>query len=489
MGIDPISWIVIAVVAIAGAVAYSGYQSAKKAAQSALERSRGMVYQVRASAYPRRIIYGERRVGGLEVYVATSGTNNEYLHYIFYWGEGPCKSVKKILFDGVEVPLDANGDATGNYAGLVHVESKLGDSGNNTAIAGAVSAGIGWATTDKMLGCCYSWVRVKHDQDKFATGMPNISAVIEGRNDIFDTRTDTTGYSTNVALCFDHYLTLSRFGPEVDSATEVDEDTLIEAANVCDELVSLSTGGTEKRYTFNGIFSLEDETESVIERFRTAMAGAAVYAGGKWRMYAGAYVSPTFTIGEDMLVGPVKLSTKTSKKDHVNTIKGVYISEASNWQPTDFPAYVNSTYVTEDGQELPDDINLDDTNSPSMARRIAKINCESQRRSRTVQIQCNIEALRAMPGRPVIFHFPRQLFNNQPMMVLEYGMSIIDNKIVINLTLREIDPAIYAWDSSEDKLNEIVFGAAPTLGEPPPETVNGEDIVGDVGLVNYNQLF
>lgn len=452
------------VVLIAGALSYTGYQKAQKAAKAAMDRQRGLVYQVRSPVASRRIIYGTQRLGGIEAFVASGtslgptpgGGQNNLLHYVLIWGDGPCESVRNIQLDGEDVPLVSDGGfgfvwrpVSGNkYAGHLRIEHRLGGADNNTPTGQGVIPG--WANTDLLLGIAYSWVELLYDPEIFAGGIPQISAVIEGRNDIRDPRDDSTGFTDNPALCFAHYLSLQRLGPGVDFDDEIGQAELIAASNVCDEDVD-----GEKRYTFNGVILMEDDPEDNIQRFRSAMAGSAVYVSGQWKMYAGAYVTPTFTIGESMLVGPVKSQTKISQRDHINTVKGLYVAEdPNNWQPTDFLPVTDPAYVSADGRELVDDINLPDTNTQAMARRIASIHLERGRRTRQVSVTCNVEALRAQPGLPVIFNVPALGYINQPMDVLEWGLSITDQKLSVNLTLRETDPAIF---DEPDAVTPTVF--------------------------------
>ena len=89
MRADPIT-VLVAVVAI-GATGYSYYaaKQAAKDAQRALNRNKGLNYTTRQPALTRRIVYGTARVGGVEVYIASTGSKNEYFHFILYWCEGP----------------------------------------------------------------------------------------------------------------------------------------------------------------------------------------------------------------------------------------------------------------------------------------------------------------------------------------------------------------------------------------------------------------
>lgn len=442
------------VVLIAGAFAYSGYQKAQQAAKAAMARQQGLVYQVRSPIASRRIIHGTQRVGGIEAFdsAGTSGGpspgggENNLIHFILIWGEGPIKGVRNWQIGGVDVPLVSDGGfgvvwrpvAGSPYEGHLRLEHRLGGDDNSTVLGQGVIAG--WGPTDKLTGIAYTWAELLYNPDVYPNGVPQMSAVIEGRNDIYDPRDDTTGFSDNPALCFAHYLSLPRLGCGVDYDNEIGQDELIACANICDEDVD-----GEPRYTFNGVIQMEDDPEDNIQRFRSAMAGSAVYISGKWLLYAGAYITPTFTITEAMLVGEVSSASKIPLKDHINTVKGLYVGETpSNWQPTDFLPVTQQAYIDADqGREMVDDINLPDTISHNMARRIASIHLERARRPRQISIKCNVEVLRAQPSLPVFFHIPALGYTNQPMDVLEWGLSIEGLAISVTLTLREIDPAIF----------------------------------------------
>ena len=70
---------------------------------------------------------------------------------------------------------------------------------------------------------------------------------------VYDIRTATSAYTTNAALCQADYLNDPLFGVDADYTTEILDAPLIEAANICEEQVALDVGGTEDRYSLNGV--------------------------------------------------------------------------------------------------------------------------------------------------------------------------------------------------------------------------------------------
>lgn len=508
-GVDPVSLIVYAVYAIAIGFSIYSVQRAKELAKKAQQfdtrsKQSGTLYQVRAGALPRRIPYGYVRSGAIDTYVASYGPNNQWQSFIVVWGEGPIEGIANLLFDGVNVdlvPIDEDNpdiliaDPSGPYAGCIRFETELGDNDLPPPHGRDIIPTWGDIDTNILYHVAYSWLELKFDPDKFPKGVPNISAILLGRNDIWDPRDETFKYTNNVALCLNHYLKLQKVGPGL-TDEEIGQDELIEAAQVCEELVEVPAAGTgtdvdsssggssgateeEFRYTFNGVIELSKTAEQIIELFRTAMAGVTVYIGGKLRIYAGAYSVPTFEITKDYLVGPVRRKTRTSKGDRINKVRGVYANASTLWVPTDFPSVPSSgspdeVYAEEDKEELAEDIDLLNCDSPYRAQRIASIMLRKSRYGREVNLQCHIEAWRAQPGRTVLFHFPEIGFEHVPMDVLAMGMSIKDNVITVNLTLRETNPYIYEEPPYDRKGNPP---DRPDNEPPQPEDPEYPDLM------------
>ena len=69
----------------------------------------------------------------------------------------------------------------------------------------------------------------------------------------------------------------------------------------------------------------------------------------------------------------IQLTTKQSRRDTFNTVKGIFTSDEADFQPTDYPMVTSSTFTDEDGEVVFADIDLPFTKSSVMAQRIAKI--------------------------------------------------------------------------------------------------------------------
>ena len=126
------------------------------------------------------------------------------------------------------------------------------------------------------------------------------------------------------------------------SSTEINDTDFATAANICDETVNLKAGGSESKYTFNGSVESGDSAKSNLEKMITSLGGIISYTNGKFTIKAAKYVSPSMTITEADLIGNLTVSTRKSKRDNFNSIKGIFAPTTTNFIPADYPT-VTST--------------------------------------------------------------------------------------------------------------------------------------------------
>jgi len=165
----------------------------------------------RQAIAPRRVQYGVGRLGGIITFLHTTGTNNEKLHIVITLAGHELFSIGTMYFDGVAVPLDGSGNATGNFAGFVHAEFNLGTRGQASFPGLVAAAPAFWTSAHRQRGCAGAYVALTWDVNKFPNGVPNITFDVQGRK-VYDPRTGTIAYSNNAALCIADYLNNSAFG-------------------------------------------------------------------------------------------------------------------------------------------------------------------------------------------------------------------------------------------------------------------------------------
>lgn len=575
---------------------------------------RGRLISARQPLPKWRVIYGRVRVGGAITFLHVTGTNNEFLHAVYTVACHEIDAFEKMYFDGVEVPLDGNGDPTsGDFVGLAHAEFNLGTP-DQAAFAGLVAdAPTKWTSNHRQRQRAGVYVRFKFDREKYSNGVPNVTFDVRGRKP-YDPRLGYNTHSANSALCVDDFLskkenfctrsqeadnadhiktqctvtatnitdptggiTADRVTPDggatnaqirqniegnlpvivgrelvfsrwikaasgtpsirfsirnqagaergakdisittswqkfevsgtmlsgdtsvrptmggnnswpigdgaldvwqmqvrygsvagpllrteelanktpvfgVDVVWEnIDETALIAAANVSDEDVALDAGGTEDRYTCNGTFLTGQKPSTTILQLLTSMAGTLIYVSGQWTTYAGAFRTPTVTLDESDLSGPIQVQSRISRRELFNAVKGIYVSEANDWQPTDFPPVTNTTFEAEDQNErIFKDITLPFTTSSPTTQRLAKIDLERARRQITVRQSCKMSAYQLQVADVMQNTNSRFGWSSKTFEVAQTQFAI-NNKgnLGVNLILRETDSAVYGWTAEE----------------------------------------
>lgn len=340
-----------------------------------------------------------------------------------------------------------------------------------------------WTTNHRLRGIAYLYVRLEFNPDVFPTGVPNIKAVVRGRK-VLDPRASPSerAWSDNWALVVRDYLT-SDFGLGCDD-DEIDDELLIAAANVCDEMVDIESGSPaaqQRRYTANGTVNLADRPVDILRQLVSAGAGVAVFSEGVWKVFAGAYVTPEKDIDEDWLRGPIKLRAKPPRRELFNGVRGVFADPGRFWQPTDFPPVTNSTYETEDGGErILRDVELPFTTESLRAQRIAKIILEAGRQGIVAELPCNMKAFGIAAWDTVRVSIDRLGWASKVFRVIDWKFS---QEGGIDLVVKEEASAVYDW----------VFGDATEL-DPAPDTAlqspfTGLDITIGTPVSGTDELF
>lgn len=427
---------------------------------------------IRSPIAARQIIYGQCKTSGVLVYISTTGINNEYLHMVIALAGHEVEEIGDVYFNDELVLTGSGSAASGKYAGYAEIYKKLGgDTQTVETNLEAATSGLTdgkWTSNHRLCGIAYLYVKLTWNSEVFVGGIPNVSAVVKGKK-VWDPRTSTTAYSANAALCLRDYLTDTRLGLSMD-ASEIDDTSFTIAANICDEQVQvlpLSPATYENRYEANGVCSTAETPDGNIGKLLSAMAGLIAYSGGKIVVYAGNYRIPAVTLTEKDLVGAINVQTKTSARDRVNGVKGVYVSPDNNWQVSDFPPITSATYVTEDnGIKYWRDVTLPLTTSPSCSQRLAVIELRRARQEITCTARFRLEAMQVRAGDTVMMTNAKLGWSDKVFEVIEWHF-VSDGsppQLAVEMTLRETDSTVYSWSVGD----EIAVATAPRTTLPDP---------------------
>ncbi len=428
---------------------------------------------IRSSIANRYVVYGETVMSGPLVFAASTGNKNQYLHLVIALAGHECEAIGSVYLGDDEIEdyrLDGSGNVTtGKYTGVVRIKKHLG-AVSQSADSDLVAEVTEWTTNHKLSNIAYIYLRLEYNADKFPNGIPNIKAVVKGKK-VCDPRTTTTAWSDNWALCMRDFLA-SHIGAD---AEELDDSSIIAAANICDEVVATPTG-TQSRYTCNGAFDTGTTPAEIREELETAGAGACIYTQGKYHVYAGAYRTPIAqTFNEDGLRGDIIVHPRIARKELFNAVRGVYLSASNFWQPTDFPAVTNASYVAQDnGEEIYRDLQLSFANDSYMAQRIAKIHLEKSRQGISVKFPASLKALQVAPFDTIKLSIDDLGWNEKEFRVVGWEISPDGG---IDLDLHEESSSCYDWNG----------GDATTVDDAPDTNLPDPFAVGVVTGLSFDE--
>lgn len=452
---------------------------------------RDLIQVIRSSTAPRRVVYGQARTSGPLVFAATTGSKKEFLHLVVPVGHGGEYEEIGDIYFGDRLSTHAR------YSGKRRVNKALG-AADQAADSDLVSEVAAWTINHRLRGIPYVYTRLRWNQKAFATGIPNISAVVKGRK-VYDPRdgaqdvddASTWTYSNNAALCVLDYMRAD-FG--INAANdEIDFTSFIAAANVCDEDVALDAASpvtTQKRYTCDGVLFLDGTRKQNLEKLLTSCAGALVYTQGTYKLFPSAYTTPVISLDESDLAGDVTVRPELPRGELFNRVRGLFVDATQFWQRTDFPAVENATYEAEDAETITREIELPFTTDATRAQRLAKIHLERSRQAITVDLECKMTALQVAVMESIQLSIEELGWTNKVFTPQSWAKT---EKGTIRLVLQEEASTSYDWAFGD----ATTLDAAPDTDLPDPFTVANPtvltltsgaavyDIAGDGTVLNY----
>ena len=524
--------------AVVGLLA-SGVATEAGAIAHAIGGNQGIGITTRQAAGYRQIIRGTQRTGGTIVFCSTTGSSHRQYNMVIVLATHVIDSIVNLYLDGRQVfwntssdynqtrngfNFGGNADSAGhvgpdgrnyNFGGKVFCAAFFGDQDSSPTVVGGTWVGPGstagfcsaleandgsWTPsadgTPYLAGCAYVYLKIEADSATFPQ-LPEIRFTIRGKNDIYDPRTATTGYTENWALHVADAIADPKWGLNdgpITSWSTAAVNQLIAAANVCDESVACAAG-YEKRYALHCCYDTSMPPGEVVAKMMEVAAGRLVSVGGEKRFIFPAYwQGPSLTFGPDDLTAQIQWTPKRALSELVNRVSGKYT--AANYpynaagdmydsngyymgttenrfpfgfQPSDFPAYAADElqgygtgvdiYLAEDGGiPLPLDLDLTWCLSVSQAQRVAKIRMLRNRHQGTGVFPMKAGALAAMGCDVMQFSLPALGWTNK-VLEIDGPDAIIarvarDDKGIPSLTcevkVRETDASIYEWADTEE---------------------------------------
>ncbi len=398
------AWVGAGVVAfVVGSGAFLGYQVHKLNKGVGVSRGQAERKQlIRSGVAPKQVIFGETLVSGVWLFAEEQeggtenkdGTYQEWLYNAVGIAGHQCESVEQIYFN--ETPIEEFGD---NAVGVIHNNPTETDSWLSLYApsweADMIGKGTLWANVSMLF-----------DHKLYPNGIPTPRFLVRGANEIYDPRTNKEGYTNNAALVILHVL--KRY-------MNVTDDELIldgwggfkSAANLCDEIVTNPDGSTEKRYTLNGSFLMDEKPGEVLASMLDCIGGEFVRVGGRIGLLPAAYYGPaTFTIYESDIIGDIDIQPEPERAQAINVVGGQFIDPDSNYIEVDFPVLKDDESIVRDGGEIPLNQRFNFITSPYQAQRLANISMKKAKAGTVIKLRMNLKGFYCRRGRVVNLDVP-----------------------------------------------------------------------------------
>lgn len=392
----------------------AGLSEEASAIAQAVGGTRGTNVTTRTAASYRQIVRGEQRIAGNIVYCSTTGSSKRQYNMVIVLATHPCESLVNLYLDGRQVVWGYSGsywtgsgenprnhgnfnfDNGDNFGGTAAPGTYVGPNGQNYSFGSEVFCypHMGTETaatvynndlyandptwtpnangTPYLAGCTWVYLKLEYDTGTFPS-FPEIRFTVKGKNDIYDPRTGTRGYSTNWALQVADVVTDAKWGL---GDNTVNQDQLIAAANVCDEQVACQGGSataspwapdqfyttgetyiyqgalytvnsnynsgstfgsadishstltqttaTESRYCCHLHYDTATSPGDVLNKMMEAAGGRLSRIGGQWYVWPAYWQGPSFTFDADQLIAPLKWNAKRPLSELANRITGTY---------------------------------------------------------------------------------------------------------------------------------------------------------------------
>jgi len=441
----------------------------------------GNKFTARSAIEPRKLIYGQCRVGGTFVHMETSGVDNFLLHMVVAIAGHEIEDLESIRLNdknlsvssstisGSTVYTCTDADYTNteneNDFGSGRLLRYSFQDGGQTAVDGFMNAQLNsMGTSDKFLGVSYVYIQMVFDAEKFGGGMPSVSFNVKGKK-CFDPRNNSTAFTSNPALHVRDFLSNTQYGLKAKNA-ELNDTTnaggFASAANICDQNVTLADGSTtEKRYRANGFTNFSGTGAGIIEGLLSSMAGRMSYVNGQFCVFAGASQTPSLTITDDELISPVNVSTNPNAGNLFNSIKPIYVDASQGFTATDAEVYQDSTFLNADtpsGESTANYVKQMETQLPftvtdTMAQRLGRIALKSQRQTTSITVLVSLQFMRCQPNDWVYFTNERLGYSQKVFEVISTNLEVTTSADVpimaTRLELKEVSGSVFNFATSD----------------------------------------
>lgn len=473
---DPFT-IFVTVVSIVSGVA--SYQQAKKIQKKLDRESRGVEANIESNIKAIPVVYGERRVGGVRVFIDTSkDINNQYLYMVMAMAEGEVEDIHSIEIDGVSID-DDKFIQSGLGANFIY-EKFLG--GDDQTASDLIIDGVAYSTAaevppevaiylanqpnnkpwnenHKLQGVAYLAMKMLWDPNAYS-GVPDITAIVKGKK-VYDPRYPSAAkaWSSNPALCIRDYLTNTRYGKGIPESA-INDTMFSQAANDYDAFTVTPYEGADDITLFevNTVVDTEVEIIKNLNDMLMACRGFLPYVDGKYGIRVDQATNHVMEVGSDQIIDGISI-VGTKKEDRFNQVKvnffnkdKQYKEDTAVYPDVDDPTDVNNLYqqlLAEDGGEpLVDDIKIDGINNYYTAREMAKLFLLRSRLGTAIGFRATSELMELEVGDTFLITQSTPEWTNKKFQVQEISLNFDGT---VNIQAIEYSESIYTYNEASEE--------------------------------------
>lgn len=337
----------------------------------------------------------------------------------------------------------------------VRIRPYLGTAGQNVGADLAAEYPGKITANDRFAGIACAVVELTFNPDVFPTSWPSVTPVFRGAR-CFDPRTSTTAWTENPALLALHYAKWYAGWGLADA--HVDMDSVSAAATVCGTSTTYTltvTGGgtttvTLPRYRCGIVIAADEDHRQAMDAILETMTGSDGWAGGVWRMRAGALAATAFDMDDSWLAVPigsdgelaedsvVTAAQSIPREQRINRVVGKCIDPAQRFQMLPFPAVQDPVLVAAKGERQLE-VALRGVNHIAHAQYLGRNIIRQAQAGLRMEVSCGPQAMLA------------ELFDVAAVTLPDYGMTDKTCEVVglswgaegIKLRLREITAAVF----------------------------------------------
>ena len=420
---------------------------------------------------PRKIVLGPDTAFPADIrYYEGSGEDERVIEYIIAVAAHKVREISELWIED-ELAWSETGGIAPQFVDYLGVEGYKEGRADNTR---AINGGARWGSDDRLTGCAYLYVRVnrlgatENEQSPFANGLPGRVTIVGEGMPMYDPRFDSTrGGSGSMRVDNQNTWGPSSGNPIIQSlnvllgwringklsvgagipAKYINFDSVITAANACDEDIVLSGGGTQPRYRTAGAFSTDDAPMNIVGALLAGCAGDLLDSDGQlsFLIKTNTLAVPAVTFDDHDILSAGRWDPMGGQTNLPNIISGNFTdpSDRSLYQPVPYPSV---RLDSEDGIERTAPVDLPVVENAPQAERLAKQTLQRMQYPGLFSAEYNMKGMAAKVGSIVWQSYSPRGWLNKPFRVVSQKPSRSGR---IALVLREEHEDIYAWEAED----------------------------------------